>query len=203
MSGIYPNGLKGRRCLDCACNAGAFCFFSRELDAEYSLGFDVREHWINKAKFVQQHRTVAPTDRIDSEVMNLFDISNRNSEPFDLTIFSGIFYHLPDPIHGTKLAADLTTDILIVKTAALYKAENPKGLTPVSRHSSESDMSGVYNMAWLPNGPDTLNMILQWLGFKEIKLVRRIRKDNNRERLEIIAARNEGRLSCLPGELLE
>ncbi len=203
---LYPRGLSGKRFLDCACNAGAYCFFARELDALYSVGFDVRDHWIRQAKFIQQYRTVSPTDRIEFQVMDLFDLPSQSLMPFDFTQFRGIFYHLPDPIHGLKLAADLTTDVILVNTATLDDPNNPGGLTPCRRpveQSGQKVMSGVHEVAWFPNGPQAINEILRWLGFEEVKLVRRVRKEKNRGRIEVIAARNSGRLDGLAGESLK
>jgi SAM-dependent methyltransferase len=205
VSALYPGGLSGRRFLDCACNAGAYCFFARELDAETSVGFDVRNHWIRQAKFVQRYRTVAPTDRIEFRELDLFDLPSQNLKLFDFTLFSGIFYHLPDPIYGLKLAADLTRDVILVNTATLDDANNPRGLTPRRRPVDEAGqkvMSGIYRVAWFPNGPEAVNEILRWLGFKDVKLVRRIQKEKNRGRIEVIAARDDGRLDHIDGEPL-
>ena len=202
---LFPDGLSGKRFLDCACNAGAYCFFAREQDAEHVVGFDIRDHWINQAKFIQQHRTVAPTDRIDFSVQDVFELGQIGLQPFDLTFFCGIFYHLPDPIHGLKLAADLTKDILLVNTATMDDESNPTGLTPNRRPVEKSDeivMSGVYNIAWYPNGPEAIYEILRWLGFEEMKLARKVKKEKGRGRIEIIAARSKGRLANAPGELM-
>ncbi len=201
LRGIYPNGLGGKRFLDCACNAGVYCFLAREADAEFSFGFDVRDHWIRQADFIKQHRTVAPTDRIEFEVLDLYDLPARNLKPFDYTFFSGIFYHLPDPIHGLKLAAEVTTDIIVVNTASMYNPDNPGGLTPRRRSSSNFVMSGVSDMAWFPNGPKAILLILNWMGFREFKLTH-FAKRGDRHRFEVFAAREPGRLDDLRGETM-
>ena len=198
LDGAYPDGLAGKRFLDCACNAGVYCFCAREAGAEFSFGFDVREHWIEQANFIKQHRTVLPTDRIEFEVLDLYDLPSRNLEPFDFTFFSGIFYHLPDPIHGLKIAADMTSDIIVVNTASIYNPDNPGGLTPRRRSSSDYVMSGVSEMAWFPNGPKAILLILNWLGFKEFKLTKFIQRDD-RHRFEVFGAREVGRLENLKG----
>ena len=89
---IYPEGMSGKSFLDCACNGGGYCFWSRERDLERGVGFDVREHWIQQARLVQKHRTVFPTDRLEFHVQDLYDVPNQNYEPFDMTYFSGIFF---------------------------------------------------------------------------------------------------------------
>ncbi len=66
-------------------------------------------------------------------------------------------------------------------------------------------MSGKYSLAWFPNGPQAIAEILHWLGFNEVKLHDQFKTnehDNNRGRIEIIAAREKGRLKGLKGRLL-
>src|SRR5438046_2699327 len=55
---LYPNGLGGRRVLDCACNCGGYTFWAKEAGAGECFGFDVRKHWIDQAKFLLQHRAL-------------------------------------------------------------------------------------------------------------------------------------------------
>lgn len=198
---LYPSGLTGKRFLDCACNAGAYCFYARELDAEHTLGFDVRKHWIDQAKFVQQHRQVGPTDRIEFREMDLYDLGKQGLEPFDFTFFSGIFYHLPDPITGLKLAADLTQDVLLLNTAGMAEADNPYGMSLIYE-GVDPVMSGVYQLAWFPNSPLVLVEILTWLGFKEMKITKNRVNDQKRRRVEILAAREVGRLKNVKGEFV-
>ena len=198
---LYPNGMAGKRFLDCACNAGAYCFFARELGAEFSLGFDVREHWINQAKFVQQHRQVTPTDRIEFRVMDLYELGTQGFNKFDFVYFSGIFYHLPDPVTGLKLAADLTSDVIVLNTAMMPGNLETDGLTMTSE-GTDPVMSGVYQLAWFPNNVSTLTNILKWLGFREMKLTKDNMNPAGRRRVEIIASRTKDRLGDLKGELL-
>ena len=202
MSQLFPDGLAGKSFLDCACNGGAYCFWARELDAERVIGFDVRDHWIDQAKFVQQHRTAGPVDRISFHVSDLYDLPKLNLEAVDLTYFSGIFYHLPDPVTGLKIAADLTQDLLILNTAMMPDPNNPRGMT-MARESRTHVMSGVHQLSWFPNGPETLRDILLWMGFPEQKIsMLNVKQDVPRSRIEIIAAREKGRLDDFDGERL-
>jgi 2-polyprenyl-3-methyl-5-hydroxy-6-metoxy-1,4-benzoquinol methylase len=200
LDALYPDTLKGKRFLDCACNAGGYCFWSRERDAEVAVGFDVREHWIRQAKFVQEHRVVEPVDRIEFHVMDLYDVPKHDFGKFDMTYFSGIFYHLPDPITGLKIAADMTSDIFVLNTAIKTDENNPTGLT-MARESRTKVMSGVHEMSWFPNGPDCLHHLLRWLGFKEMKITLHINKrELLRQRIEMVAAREKGRLANVEGD---
>ena len=199
---LYPEGMRGKSFLDCACNAGGYCFWTRERDVDRAVGFDVREHWINQAKFVQQHRTAEPVDRLEFHVMDLYDVPKHDFGKFDMTYFSGIFYHLPDPITGLKIAADMTTDVIVVNTAMVIDPNNPRGMT-MARESRTKVMSGVHELSWFPNGKETMLDILLWLGFKDFRVtLLNEKKDVPRSRIEIYAAREEGRLANFVGEPL-
>ena len=50
------------------------------------------------------------------EVADLLDL-NSLDRIVDITWFSGLFYHLADPLAGLKTAADQTEDLLFVITA--------------------------------------------------------------------------------------
>jgi SAM-dependent methyltransferase len=115
MRDLYPGGLAGRSVLDCACNCGGYLFWSKELGAGRCFGFDVRSHWIDQAEFLRRHR-LGPGD-VELAVSDLYDVPKLGLEPFDVTIFKGILYHLPDPVTGLKIAADLTREVMIVNTA--------------------------------------------------------------------------------------
>jgi tRNA (mo5U34)-methyltransferase len=188
----FPNGLEGRSVLDCACNCGAYLFYAKEAGAGRCLGFDVRDHWIRQARFLAEHRE-RPTDHMSFEVSDLYDLHALEPGRFDVTLFMGIFYHLPDPIAGLKVAADLTDEVLIVNTAT--KAGQPDGYLVAEKESSTRMMSGTYGLAWLPTGPDVLTRILNWLGFPEVRCSvwrHAPRQRADLDRLEVIAARTPG-----------
>ena len=194
---LYPDGLAGKRFLDCACNCGAYCFWSREAGAEFGFGFDVREHWIAQARFLQENRQ-APSNHVAFETMDLYELPQRGHKPFDLTLFKGIFYHLPEPITGLKIAADLTREILLIDTA--YRNDLPDGTMAVATEGTEPVMTGVYGLNWYPSGASTLARVLHWLGFAEVRLARR--RTHGRfarpeiGRITVLAARLPGRLDA-------
>jgi SAM-dependent methyltransferase len=154
----HVGSLEGKRFLDCACNCGGYSFWARELGAEECFGFDVREHWIRQARFLTE---VRGETHCRFEVCDLYELPDL--EPFDVTLFKGIFYHLPDPISGLKVAADLTRDTLILNTAT--RSDLPDGsLVPVEETTAHP-MSGIHGFCWYPTGPNTIKPILRWLGF--------------------------------------
>jgi tRNA (mo5U34)-methyltransferase len=192
---IYQDGFAGRSFLDCACNCGAYSFWAKELGATRCFGFDVREHWIDQARFLAENRTW-PSDGITFERMDLYELPNRRLEGFDVTMFQGIFYHLPDPITGLKIATDLTKDLLILDTAT--RNGQPDGMLAIGAESRDEVMSGVYGLNWFPTGPGVLTQILEWLGFPECRVVhwRGVRRGQPPAigRIRMVASRREGLL---------
>ena len=194
---FYPDGLTGKRFLDCACNAGAYCFWASEMGADAGFGFDVREHWIEQAKFVQRNRTVAPVDNLEFEVRDLMTLPEKNLEPADFTLFKGIFYHLADPILGLKIAADLTKEVLWLNTARCF-IDNTESLY-CTFEAPKNLMSGVHALSWIPSGPSVIGKMLYWLGFTEIRHVfsKRYEERPDFGRMEIMASRVPGKLDQL------
>ena len=196
MRRIYPAGLEGRTFLDCACNCGAYSFWAKEIGASRCFGFDVRDHWVDQARFLQQNRTVGPTDGVRFETMDLYELPKAGLEPFDVTLFKGIFYHLPDPITGLKAAADLTKELLVLDTAT--RNGLPDGVLAVDTENREQVMSGVYGLNWFPTGPGVLDHVLRWMGFEETWTVfwrgRTAGQPPHLGRLRLVASRRKGLL---------
>ena len=194
---IYTEGLGNRSFLDCACNCGGYSFWAKNLGAGRCFGFDIRQHWIDQAQFLAEHR-IMPSDNIRFERCDLYDLPKLGLDTFDITLFNGIFYHLPDPISGLKIAADLTNELLIITTAA--RNDLPDGMLAVSHESEVPVMSGIYGLNWYPTGPETLAPILKWMGFPATRVIVWRRKCDvepaNLGHLQIIAARDARTLSA-------
>lgn len=142
MRDVFPNGFEGRSVLDCGCNAGGYLFEAKRRGAGRCFGFDVREHWLDQARFLARH---LPSEDVEFAQLDLLGLRERNLEPFDVTLFFGLFYHLPDPVASLRIAADLTRELLVLNTAADPKLTG-HGLT-LSVESDTALMSGVHRLA--------------------------------------------------------
>ena len=194
---LYPNGLEGKRFLDCACNAGGYSLVANDLGA-YSFGFDVRDHWIEQARFLKRHFGKTD-DQVRFEVSDLFDVGERlGSERFDICLFKGIFYHLPDPVAGLKIVAERTNEVLIVDTAAASGIED--GFLRLHGEGVDNPMSGVHGLGWHPTGPAVLARILEWLGFDTTFIAywrQHPPSEKRTGRIRIVGARNASMLEDL------
>jgi hypothetical protein len=200
ISKLYPAGLEGRTVLDCACNCGGYLFWARECGAGRCFGFDVREHWIRQARFLREHRTGA--EDIDFQVLDLYDVPKLALEPFDVTIFKGIFYHLPEPVGGLRIAADLTRELLFLDTATCTGREDGAMVAEFERR--DLLMSGVHGLAWRPTGPKVLEGILGFLGFEATQVITWVPETQpGWGRLTMLAARSPALLAPISERLAE
>lgn len=161
---VYPDGLAGRSFLDCGCNAGGHAFGAAALGAGRTHAFDARQFCLDQAQFLAEH---IDAPQITFARHELLDLPALGLEPFDMTLFSGLFYHLPDPVAGLKIAADLTRELLIVNTSVLPR---PGKALMLNRESATRVLSGVDGLAWLPTGPAVMKDILAWCGFPHARV---------------------------------
>lgn len=182
---LFPSGLAGRTLLDCACNGGGYLFAAAANGAAGGFGFDAREHWIQQARFVAQHVQSAG---LQFATLPLQSLPTLQLGKFDITLFSGILYHLPDPISGLRIAADLTKELLLLNTALQPGSGDALVL---NRESEVEMMSGVNGLAWMPTSERVLRELLGWCGFPHVR--RRysaIDKTRRTVRIELLAARD-------------
>jgi SAM-dependent methyltransferase len=183
-------GLGGRTFLDCGCNAGGHSFAAARLGASRALAFDARQHWLDQGAFLARF---ADAPQVEFRKLTLDELRDAGMEPFDVTLFAGLLYHLPDPVAGLKIAADLTRELLIVNTSMKPMAH--EGLV-LSRESATHVLSGIDGLAWLPTGPKVMIPILAWCGFPHVRIDLSWSTSVVRHwwRIQIIAARDEATL---------
>ena len=189
VESLFPAGLEGRSFLDCACNGGGHSLTAARHGAGRLFGFDARQHWVDQANFLKRF---APHPDIAFATAELDALPSLGVGRFDVTLFSGIFYHLPDPVAGLKIAADHTNEFLILNTAAKWA---PYPGLQLSLESATEKMSGVDRLAWLPTGHEVLREILAWCGFPHSRLEFDRATAKGWSRIEIVAARDAARFA--------
>lgn len=194
LKAIYPTGLTNKSFLDVACNCGGHALVAREMNADPVLGFDVREQWIKQACFLKAH-LFPNNDSITFKQCDLRDAAGFLEKlDFDICLYKGIFYHMPDPVTSLEVIANHTRDLLIIDTDTAAREKD--GFLKLVKESSDNPISGVHELAWLPTGPRVIEDILGWLGFTETRLIFWKQPEiRQRGRLRIIAARNKNTLA--------
>jgi SAM-dependent methyltransferase len=184
---IYPDGLQGRSFFDVGCNGGGYCIVANQLGAGSAFGFDSRQHWIDQAEFLARHFKV---DNVRFERAALHEVNFPHD--FDICLFKGILYHLPDPVHALQTVCDRTKELIIVDT----ETEGKRGdlCFRLNAEGTTSLMTGMHGLAWWPSGPDLIMSILERLGFPETREVfwnpKTIKRRPQAGRCRVIAARN-------------
>ncbi len=164
LDAVYPDGLRGRSFLDCACNSGGHSVAALRRGAGKGFAFDARQHWVDQAQFLARE---CGAPELTVRRCELNDLPGLGLEPFDVTLFAGIFYHLPDQVAGLRIAADMTKELLIVNTAVRPRRERALVL---NLESDSHVLSGVDRLARLPTGPAVMRDLLAWCGFKHSRI---------------------------------
>ena len=161
------NGLEGKSFLDVGCNAGGYCFAAKEMGASRVLGFDARSHWIDQAEHVRSTRGLTSND-IEFNVMHLEELADAN-EQFDVTLFKGVFYHLPNPIRAIEILASVTRHVMLIDTAT--SSTTPDNSLILKFESPDHLMSGVDGLSWYPGGPEVISNLAKNYGFPASRLL--------------------------------
>jgi hypothetical protein len=128
------------------------------------------------------------------EVRDLYEVPALGLSQFDVVLFHGLLYHLPDPVTGLKIAGDLAKELIVVNSATV--AGVPDGLLQVGQESRTQLLSGIHGLNWYPSGPTVIVRILAWIGFVEWKLLWWTKEaEGGLGRLELLASKTSGLLT--------
>jgi SAM-dependent methyltransferase len=163
----YPSGLAGKDVLDITCNSGAYCFLAHELGARSAKGVDVRERWLEQARFIKslKYPKAITVSFSNGDPKVYFKKTKRR---FDIVIFRGILYRLPDPIHALMGYCDLAKETILVESDCVYDIRETCFVALAENHFDV--MSGADGLAWLPGGPRAVQQILRYKGFKRVDI---------------------------------
>ncbi len=120
-----PADLGGRTVLDIGAWDGFFSFEAERRGAARVVAVDPacwREPawgargWGTKGPFDFARQTLG--SKVEGRDIDLLDIAPETIGMFDVVLFLGVFYHLPDPWPHLRAAASVCRDLLIVETHA-------------------------------------------------------------------------------------
>jgi SAM-dependent methyltransferase len=197
---MWPAGLEGRTVLDCACNCGAYLFLCHDRGAGKCYGFDAREHWIRQAEWLRRNRDGDHSD-MQFEARDLYEIPSLDLGQFDIVLFRGIFYHLPDPIEGLRIVADATGEAMLLATAT--KGGWPDGALVAGDESKSMLLSGIHGPQWYPTGPRVMAQMFNWFGLPHVRCYLWWRPEQNApglEAVDMVAVRSESSLAAYDGD---
>jgi tRNA (mo5U34)-methyltransferase len=169
--------LKGQRVLDVGCNCGGFSVKAAEYGAEYVLGIDVVDRYLEQANFIKH---ALELDQVEFKKLALEDLNESGADKYDITFCFGVLYHLENPILSMKNLSSVTQRMMVVDTRIAR--------FPLSRHPiwlmnfpvvTGQDPENISTSLWrtektcqfLPNARAVVEM-LRFLGFPNVTRLR-------------------------------
>jgi tRNA (mo5U34)-methyltransferase len=127
---LTGGSLSGRRVLDLGCNAGFWSLAAIESDADFVLGVDLKQEYIDQAELVFQAKKIEPA-RYRFERGNVF--THELGEEFDVVLCLGVMDHVNRPVELFELMLGAGAELIVIDTE-------------VSRaRSSLFEVSSLYN----------------------------------------------------------
>jgi tRNA (mo5U34)-methyltransferase len=165
-----PARLDGQTVLDIGAWDGFYSFECERRGAARVLATDSYcwkgAGWGDKRAFELARRALG--SRVEDRDVDVLDLSPERVGRFDLVLFLGVLYHLPNPLLGLERAASVTAGRLIVETHVdLLDVPHP-----AMRFYPGSELNGDPTNWWGPN-PECVAEMLRSIGFERIHLVPR------------------------------
>jgi tRNA (mo5U34)-methyltransferase len=107
-----PDDLSGMSVLDIGCNAGFIAFEAKKRGADYVLGVDLKEGYIEQARFCAE---VTGLD-VEFRQLDIYDLDQLGRR-FDLVFFVGILYHCKYLRLAVEKVDQVTKTAVIVESA--------------------------------------------------------------------------------------
>jgi len=154
--------LSGRRVLDLGCNAGFFSLLAAQAGAEFVLGLDGREAYIEQARLVFEAKEI-DASRYRFEVANVF--AWEPGEAFDVVLCLGLLDHVCKPVELFELFARAGAEVVVIDT------EISRARSSVFEVSSLYDQRAVidYQLVLIPSRQAVLELADEF-GYESVAL---------------------------------
>jgi tRNA (mo5U34)-methyltransferase len=151
-----PADLSGKRVLDIGANDGFFAATCARRGAEV-VAYD----YVPK-----EERGFVVTEKLFDVSMryihdNLWNIASHNLGTFDIVLFLGVLYHLPDPFRGLALLSGFCSGTLYVETVCREIDTTLPVMVFTPGRSFNNDITNF----WVPN-PAFLRSMVEDVGFR-------------------------------------
>ncbi len=111
FSQAIPARLDGATVLDLGCNGGFYSIEFKRRGADYVLGIDIDDKYLNQARFAARTLDLD----IDFRKCSVYELDSIPGQ-FDYVVFMGVFYHLRYPLLGLDLAVKKIAGQMIFQT---------------------------------------------------------------------------------------
>ena len=160
----FPEALTGQSFLDLGSWDGFYAFEAEQRGAARVLAADSFSWngmgWSNKEGFLLAREILR--SKVEDMDIDIMDVCPERVGLFDVVLFSGMLYHMRDPIKALQNAASVCKKQLIVETAVGMEDVKEPVLAYLPRVHGEEQSN-----FWRPN-PALVNLWLKELGFRKI-----------------------------------
>jgi tRNA (mo5U34)-methyltransferase len=162
-----PIDLRGKSLLDVGAWNGGFSIEAKRRGADRVVALDYVAWRDPSARGREAFDLAVRLSRLPIEAVeiNLDEpkLSLRELGTFDIVLFSGVFYHLVDPIAATRELASITKEVLILET----HLENTAEQRPMMVFYPGSELNNDVSNWWGPNRT-AVEKLLQTFGFRRV-----------------------------------
>jgi len=110
---LTGGSLNGRRVLDLGCNSGFWSLAAIEAQADFVLGVDAKQMYVEQAELVFAAKGVDPA-RYSFEQGNV--LAHEFGEGFDVVLCLGLLDHIAKPVELFELIARIAPQIVVIDT---------------------------------------------------------------------------------------
>lgn len=155
--------LSGKDILDLGCNSGFFCFQSIKEGANYALGIDKDQEWVDKAEFARD--LLEKKDKINYKdttkfiAKNICNLNLKSLGKFDIIYMLNFLYHITDNYKRILKEAYQISNCIVAQ-CRYYEGESREKEYPSHPHDM---VESLFNA-----------------GFKEVKTIEKIDPNTNK-----------------------
>ena len=163
---LCGGSLAGRRVLDLGCNAGFWSLKALEAGADFVVGVDGRQMYIDQAELVMEAKGIEPS-RFRFEQANLF--AWEPGEQFDIVLCLGLLYHVARPVELLERCARWGQDLLVLDTNL---SQMTGSAVQIVKESPSNPRSSVeYELVMRPTRQAVIDLT-RVVGFQSVAVLR-------------------------------
>jgi tRNA (mo5U34)-methyltransferase len=171
LAALRLPSLEGRSVLDVGAWDGYFSFAAERLGARRVMAVDSfvwgEVSWGSQASF-QLAREVLGS-RVEDRYLEVLDVTPETVDGvWDVVLFLGVLYHLPDPFLALRRMAAVTGELLVVETLSDRLPTRRPAMSFYPGASMDNDTTNW----WAPNEAALVAMLRE-LGFPSVEVVGR------------------------------
>lgn len=172
---VCGGSLKGLRVLDVACSCGGFSVEAHNRGADYVLGIDIVDRYIEQAQFI---KGALELDNVEFRQLDVDEVEESTVGLFDVVFCFGILYHLQNPVGAMTRLSRVTRKIMLVDTALARTWFDRRPLwlmnvsTPAASLSAQSASTSLWrhgeSIQFRPTA-SAVTELLRFLGFDQVR----------------------------------